>query len=31
MTTPMSSPSIPIHKIQRFEEFFRLFEEKPGT
>ena len=26
----MSSPSIPIHKIQRFEEFFRLFEEKPG-
>ncbi|MBY8979964.1 MAG: minichromosome maintenance protein MCM [Candidatus Lokiarchaeota archaeon] len=30
MTTPMSSPSIPIHKIQRFEEFFRLFEEKPG-
>jgi len=27
----MSSPSIPIHKIQRFEEFFRLYEEKPGT
>ena len=26
----MSIPSIPIHKIQRFEEFFRLFEEKPG-
>ena len=27
----MSSPSIPIHKIQRFEEFFRLFEEIPGV
>ena len=27
----MSSPSIPIHKIQRFEEFFRLYEEKPGV
>ena len=27
----MSSPSIPIHKIQRFEDFFRLFEEKPGV
>ena len=27
----MSSPSIPIHKIQRFEDFYRLFEEKPGV
>ncbi|MHA1485861.1 MAG: hypothetical protein ACTSSC_01660, partial [Promethearchaeota archaeon] len=31
MTTPMSSPSVPIHKIQHFEEFFRLFEEIPGV
>ncbi len=27
----MSSPSVPIHKIQHFEEFFRLFEERPGV
>ncbi len=27
----MSSPSIPIQKSQRFEEFFRLFEEIPGV
>ncbi len=27
----MSSPSVPIHKIQHFEEFFRLFEEIPGV
>ena len=27
----MSSPNIPIHKVQRFEEFYRLFEEKPGV
>jgi replicative DNA helicase Mcm len=26
----MSRPSVPINKIQRFEEFYRLFEEKPG-
>ncbi|MCK4382760.1 MAG: minichromosome maintenance protein MCM, partial [Candidatus Lokiarchaeota archaeon] len=30
MTTPMSSPSVPIHKVQHFEDFYRLFEEKPG-
>lgn len=27
----MSSPSVPIHKIQHFEEFFRLFEDMPGV
>jgi len=27
----MSSPSVPIHKIQHFEEFFRLFEDIPGV
>ncbi len=26
----MSRPSVPINKIQRFEDFYRLFEEKPG-
>ena len=31
MTTPLSSPSIPIHKVQRFEDFYRLFEDKPGV
>ncbi len=30
MTTPLSSPNVPIHKTQRFEDFYRLFEEKPG-
>ncbi|MFX1275486.1 MAG: LAGLIDADG family homing endonuclease [Promethearchaeota archaeon] len=30
MTTPLSTPSIPINKIQRFEDFYRLFQEKPG-
>ncbi len=26
----MYSPSVPINKIQRFEDFYRFFEEKPG-
>ncbi len=30
MTTPISRPSVPIHKISRFEDFYRLFEDKPG-
>ncbi|MEJ2279286.1 MAG: hypothetical protein P8Y70_16325 [Candidatus Lokiarchaeota archaeon] len=30
MTTPSPSPSQPIHKVQRFEEFYRLFQETPG-
>ena len=31
MTTPISRPSVPIHKISRFEDFYRLFEDKPGV
>ncbi|MFX0057683.1 MAG: minichromosome maintenance protein MCM [Candidatus Hodarchaeota archaeon] len=31
MTTPLSSPTVPIHKVQRFEDFYRLFEDKPGV
>ena len=31
MTTPLSSPSQPINKVQRFEDFYRLFQEKPGV
>ena len=31
MASPASSPSVPIHKTQRFEDFFRLFEDKPGV
>ncbi len=27
----MSSPNKPIHKIQRFEDFYRLFQDKPGV
>ena len=30
MTTPLTSPSVPVNKIQSFEDFYRLFEEKPG-
>ncbi len=30
MTTPLPSPSQPINKVQRFEDFYRLFQEKPG-
>ena len=31
MTTPISRPSVPIHKISHFEDFYRLFEDKPGV
>ncbi len=31
MTTPLPSPSQPINKVQRFEDFYRLFQEKPGV
>ena len=31
MTTPMPTPSRPINKIQKFEDFYRLFQEKPGA
>jgi len=30
MTTPASSPTTPINPIQRFEDFYRLFEDTPG-
>ena len=30
MATPASSSNVPIHKTQRFEDFYRLFEDKPG-
>ena len=30
MTTPLSTPSQPISKVQRFEDFYRLFQESPG-
>lgn len=31
MTTPLLSASQPINKIQRFEDFYRLFQESPGV
>ncbi len=30
MTTPVSSPTTPINPVQRFEDFYRLFEDTPG-
>ncbi|MBY9007133.1 MAG: hypothetical protein KGD63_10270 [Candidatus Lokiarchaeota archaeon] len=30
MTTPLSTPKLPINVIQRFEDFYRLFEDSPG-
>ncbi len=30
MTTPLSSPSQPINKVQKFEDFYRLFQDTPG-
>ena len=30
MTQPLPSPTQPIHKTQRFEDFYRLFQDKPG-
>ena len=31
MTQPLPAPSQPIHKVQRFEDFYRLFQDKPGV
>ena len=31
MTTPLSSPSQPINKVQRFEDFYRSYQESPGV
>ncbi|MFX1573094.1 MAG: minichromosome maintenance protein MCM [Promethearchaeota archaeon] len=31
MTTPISTSTQPINKIQRFEDFYRLFQERPGV
>ncbi|MFX1339779.1 MAG: minichromosome maintenance protein MCM [Promethearchaeota archaeon] len=31
MTQPLPTPSQPIHKVQRFEDFYRLFQDKPGV
>lgn len=31
MASPATSSSVPIHKTQRFEDFYRLFEDKPGV
>ena len=31
MTTPISRPSVPVHKTSRFEDFYRLFEDRPGV
>ncbi len=31
MTIPLSSPSQPINKVQRFEDFYRSFQETPGV
>jgi replicative DNA helicase Mcm len=30
MTTPLSKPNKPINKVQRFEDFYRHFKERPG-
>ena len=30
MTITSISPTIPINKVQRFEDFYRLFQDKPG-
>jgi replicative DNA helicase Mcm len=30
LATPASGSNVPIHKTQRFEDFYRLFEDKPG-
>ena len=29
-TIPLTNPTIPVNKIQKFEDFYRLFQEKPG-
>ena len=31
MTQPLPSPTQPIHKVQLFEDFYRLFQDKPGV
>jgi replicative DNA helicase Mcm len=30
MTTPQPIPTVPIDKVSQFEDFYRLFQEKPG-
>ncbi|MFX1391394.1 MAG: MCM family protein, partial [Promethearchaeota archaeon] len=30
MTTPLSTPNQPIDKVQRFDDFYRSFQESPG-
>ena len=31
MTTPLSPPSQPISTVQKFEDFYRLFQDTPGV
>ncbi len=31
MASPASTPSVPIYTTQRYEDFFRLFEDEPGV
>ena len=31
MTTPLSTPTAPINRVQKFEDFYRFFEERPGV
>ena len=31
MTQPLPCPTQPIHKVQLFEDFYRLFQDKPGV
>ena len=31
MTIPIPTPSRPINKVQKFEDFYRLFQDKPGV
>ncbi|MHA1146878.1 MAG: LAGLIDADG family homing endonuclease [Promethearchaeota archaeon] len=31
MTTPLSAPAAPLNRVQKFEDFYRFFEERPGV
>ncbi len=31
MTTPLQAPIRPINKVQRFEDFYRLYQSRPGV